>query len=132
MNAQVGCHITDTPLIEHRSPSLTDERAKRQHYQFRLDRFSGDLRVFYAAGAAYSLASDFGWRIAYAIYVPRTIRRYESILDLRFRDCCPEYTHRSPRTSAFEPLRSASNFWKFVKSRPLGSRGALVSGEGSR
>jgi hypothetical protein len=76
--------------------------------------FSGDFTVLESAVGAYFLGMLIGWRPLVIIHSPRTIKRYEGILSIKFIDAMPETTAFSDRSRGYEAAQLISNFWAGV------------------
>lgn len=66
----------------------------------------------------------YGWRVLYVVHSKRTIRKYEAILGVQFREVLPETTAFSNQSLGFEIVEKVSNFWKAVGG-PLENRRAI-------
>jgi hypothetical protein len=76
--------------------------------------FSGDFTVLESAVGAYFLGMMVGWRPLLIIHSPRTIKRYEGILSIKFIDAMPDKTEFSERSRGYEAALLISNFWAGV------------------
>lgn len=62
----------------------------------------------------YMVGFHFGWRILYLVHTKKTIRKYETLLDIKVSEVFPEYGPDADRTNAYKILQTVSNFWKVV------------------
>jgi hypothetical protein len=76
--------------------------------------YSGDFTVLESAIGAYFLGMLIGWRPLVIIHSPRTIKRYEKILSVKFMDVMEESTVFSNRSRGYEAAMLLSNFWSAV------------------
>ena len=74
--------------------------------------FSGDLCQLEAALGMLRMGHHFGWRVLYMIHSKRTIRNYESILDIKIRDVFDDLGPSSYRSTGLNLANRFSNFWK--------------------
>ena len=57
----------------------------------------------------------YGWRGVYMTHSRAMIRRYESILGIKFRECMPERTDASQRILGVRIADEVGKFWAVVK-----------------
>lgn len=79
------------------------------------ENYSGDIRVFETAVGALFLGFMVGWRPLLLIHSASTVKRYQEILGLKFRDVLPETTGLSDRSPAFEFVQRVGNYWDAVR-----------------
>lgn len=99
-------------------------------------RFEGDFNVLESAVGALFLGAFIGWRPLFIIHSPKTIKKYEAILGVGFRDVLTETTPLSDRSKGYEVVMTLTNFWSAVRGQTkVENRGdwvgidALPSGE---
>jgi hypothetical protein len=79
------------------------------------EAYSGDITLFERAVGTYFVGRRIGWKILYIIHDTKTLKRYEKILGITFREELEEFEDRSKKTRAYQALKFVTNFWKFVK-----------------
>ena len=77
--------------------------------------FKGQLTTLEAAIGTLYAGKKFGWRVIYLVHDKRTLKKYEDILDIDFREVFPETTPLSKKSLAWKATEKLSNFWKVVK-----------------
>lgn len=77
-------------------------------------RFSGDLTELEAALGVLRIGHHLGWRILVLIHNKRTIRKYELILGINFREFFPAEGPSSERSIGYGWAKQIGNFWKVV------------------
>ncbi len=93
--------LTDTELVK-----LIDKAIKKFHGQ------STELE---GAIGALMFGRQLGWRPLFLIHSPKTIKKYEAILAVRFQDVMPEVGPKAKDSVAWKIGQTVSNFWKLVK-----------------
>jgi hypothetical protein len=89
--------------------------------------FEGDFNILESAVGALFLGTFIGWRPLFIIHAPKTIKKYESILGIGFRDFLPETTDLSDRSKGYAVVMTLSNFWSAVRGQTkVDHRGELV------
>ena len=74
--------------------------------------FQGSLPVFESAIGAYFLGRVAGYDVLRVVHKSGTLRLYERILGIKFRDVCEAITPDSVRVNAVWSARKFSQFWK--------------------
>ena len=77
-------------------------------------RFSGDLTELEAALGVLRIGHHFGWRVLVLIHNKRTIRKYEQILAINFREFFPAEGPSHERSVGYGWAKQIGNFWKAV------------------
>lgn len=77
-------------------------------------RFSGDLTELEAALGVLRIGHHFGWRVLVLIHNKRTIRKYEQILAINFREFFPAEGPSHERSIGYGIAKQIGNFWKAV------------------
>jgi hypothetical protein len=80
-----------------------------------IKRFDGNSDILGSAIGALHIGRAMGWKTLYLIHTKSTIRKYEKVLDLTFREVLDEKTSYSTKSTAFKAVQKVSNFWKAVK-----------------
>jgi hypothetical protein len=77
--------------------------------------YSGDFAVFETAVGALFLGIMIGWRPLFIIHSPKTIKRYEKILDIEFQKILPETVDfLSERSRGYQIAAALDKFWPAV------------------
>lgn len=93
--------------------------------------FQGDFNVLESAVGALFMGTFVGWRPLFIIHSPKTIKKYESILGIGFRDILPETTELSDRSKGYEFVKTLTNFWAAVRgSTSVEGRNQMVGLDG--
>jgi hypothetical protein len=79
-----------------------------------LKDFSGDFSQLEAAIGAFMIARHLGWKPLLLIHDKKTLRRYEKILGISFREAFPEVGPLAHKSRAWVLVQKVSNFWKAV------------------
>jgi hypothetical protein len=86
--------------------------------------FRGDARQLESAIGAMFVAHHYGWKVVYLVHDIRTVRKYEKILGVNFKDSMPEAGARASRSVAYVAAQKVSSFWKAVKGEIPGIKSA--------
>lgn len=78
-------------------------------------KFRGNSEELENAIGAFMLGRKTGWRPLFLIHSPKSIRKYETILNIAFRDVMPEVGDKAKHSIAWKISRTVTNFWKLVK-----------------
>lgn len=82
----------------------------------------GNLGQLESAIGALMVGRHYGWKPLYLIHDKKTLRRYEEILGVEFRDVLAEVGPIAQRSVAYRLALKAGNFWKSVKGEIPGIR----------
>jgi hypothetical protein len=85
-------------------------------------KFKGNANTLESAIGSMYVAKAYGWKVIYLVHDKKTIRKYEQILNIDFRESFPEEGPQAQRSVAFEAVQKVSNFWKAVKGEIAGIR----------
>ncbi len=96
-----------------------------KHIDSRIGSFKGQLPVLESAIGALIVGRRFGWRVLYLVHDKKTMRKYEDILGIRFREAIDPTGDKTNRSLAFHLQEKISNFWKAVS----GEMKVLYKGE---
>jgi hypothetical protein len=77
----------------------------------RLLNYVGDFTVLESAVGAFMLGHYIGMRPLLVIHNNKTIKKYESILDLKFRDYIRDTTDFSDKSIGYKVALQAADFW---------------------
>jgi hypothetical protein len=95
------------------------------------DNYKGDLTVLESAIGAMFLGFMIGWKPIVIIHSPRTVKRYEQILGVKFKGFLPDKTDMSDRSKGYEVARMLDNFWHGVSGNaPVTDRKIAVGLDG--
>ena len=84
------------------------------HFDQQIGEFKGQIPTLESAIGAFIVGRRFGWKVLYLVHDKKTIRKYEDILGVRFRDELDPEGDQSHRSLAFRLQEKVSNFWKAV------------------
>jgi len=84
--------------------------------------FRGQVPTLEGAIGAYLVGKKIGWRPLVLIHEKQTLRKYEKILGVSFREELPEVGEMADKSVAWKAARNVSNFWKAVKGEISGIR----------
>ena len=79
-----------------------------------IENYKGYAPSLEQAMGAYITGRRVGWKVIYLMHDKKTIRKFEEILDVKFRDEFEEYADLSRKSVAYALVQKASNFWKAV------------------
>ncbi|MEM9403085.1 MAG: hypothetical protein AAGA44_11435 [Pseudomonadota bacterium] len=85
-----------------------------EHLDSRIEKFKGQAPVLESAIGALIIGRRYGWKVLYLVHDKKTMRKYEEILGLKFRDVLDDKSDLSERSLAFVLQKKISNFWKAV------------------
>lgn len=92
---------------------MTD-RESIDRFDERIKKFRGQLPTLESAVGAYVVGRKLGWKVLYLVHDKRTIRKYEQILEVKFRDELPADGELANKSLAWAMASKLSNFWKAV------------------
>ncbi len=106
---------------------LTDERfleiVKRA-----VNSFEGYADTVESAVGALAFGRRYGWQALRLIHSGRTFRKFEEVLDLKFRDVLPERTRYSRKVAGIRLADAAGKFWQVVTAGMVPAREAKIVG----
>lgn len=76
--------------------------------------YKGQADKLETAIGALLLGYQVGWRVLYIIHNKRTIRQYEAILGITFREFFPEEGTASQRSLGYKYAKKIQKFWQVV------------------
>lgn len=91
-----------------------------------IQKFKGDTGQLRNAIGVFLIGRQFGWKPAYLMFDKDSVRKYEKILDIKFRDTMPEEGCYANKSAAWVAMRKVKSFWKAVKGEISGIRSPLV------
>jgi len=92
-----------------------------------VDRFKGDVLRLERAIGTLVVGKRFGWKVLYLIHDKKTLRDYEKILDVDFREVLPEVGPKASKSIAWVAFEGFKNFWKAVKGEIPGIRSPEIT-----
>ena len=84
------------------------------YFDKRIEDYKGQIHVLESAMGAYLVGRRYGWKVLYLMHDKRTIRKFEKILDVQFRNEFDDYSDLSYKSLAYQFVKNVSNFWKAV------------------
>lgn len=87
-----------------------------------IDEFGGNSQELKGAIGTLFIGQHYGWKVMVLIHDKKTIRKYEEILGVSFREVMPELGEMSERSFAWKAASKLGNFWKAVKGEYKGIR----------
>ena len=99
-----------------------NQRQEREMIDRAIKAFRGQVPTLETAIGAYLVGKQIGWRPLVLIHEKQTLRKYEKILGISFRDELPEVGKMADKSVAWTAVQKVSNFWKAVKGEISGIR----------
>lgn len=78
-------------------------------------KFHGNAEELENAIGALMVGRKIGWKPLFLIHSPRSIKKYETILGVAFRELLPEVGPKAKDSIAWKVAQTVTNFWKLVK-----------------
>jgi len=91
-----------------------------------LETYQGDILLMERAIGAYFVGRRLGWKILFILHDRKTVKKYEEILEISFRNEFEEFEDQAKRTYAYKALRAVTNFWKAIKGEVPFERSAII------
>jgi hypothetical protein len=76
--------------------------------------FSGSLEELEKAIGMMIIGYHFGWKVLLLVHSKRTIRKYESILDINIKEFFPAEGRSAKRSMGLGLAKQIGNFWQVV------------------
>lgn len=80
-----------------------------------ITKFHGNSQELENAIGALMVGRKTGWKVLFLIHSPRSIKKYEGILGISFREMMPDLGPKADDSIAWSIAKKLSNFWKVVK-----------------
>ena len=80
-----------------------------------IKNFRGDLTTLESAIGAFLVGLKMGWKVMYLVHDRRTIKKFEEILKVDFREVLPDEGVWAHKSVAWSAMKKITNFWKAVK-----------------
>ena len=87
--------------------------------------YSGDLTILESAIGALIIGRTYGWKVLRLMHGGSAYARYQRILQIKFRDTCPERTELSKKSVSLKIVDEVKDFWG-VADGVLRGRGNVV------
>lgn len=107
-------------------PKISDEELLKI-IEKAIVNYSGTSDKLESAVGALHLGRHMGWKPLYLLHTRSTVKAYEKILGIEFRNVLDEETKDSPRSVAYIAVQKVSNFWKAVKGEIEGIRSQEIT-----
>lgn len=78
-------------------------------------KFHGNSQELQNAIGALMVGRNTGWRVLFLIHSPKSIKKYEAILGVDFREIMPDIGPKADDSIAWSIAKKVTNFWKLVK-----------------
>lgn len=105
--------------------TMTDKEILELVFQAN-ERFKGDITDLQKAVGTLILSRNMGWKPIFLIHERRTIKKYEQILGVEFRQVAPDIGKLAHKSFAWRTAQKFKNFWKAVKGEIAGVRSASM------
>lgn len=79
------------------------------------EQYKGDITEYQRAVGVLFTGIGTGWRALYLVHHTHTLKKYEKILGIEFRECLVEVGPYANKSLAWQAFQKFSNFWKAVK-----------------
>jgi hypothetical protein len=99
-----------------------NQKQEREMINKAIEGYRGPGQTLETAIGAYFVGKRIGWKPMVLIHDKKTLRKYEEILDISFRDELPEIGDRADKSIAWVAVQKVDNFWKAVKGEITGIR----------
>jgi hypothetical protein len=77
------------------------------------------------AVGALALGRQTGWKVLFLIHSQETIRNYEKLLDIEFREVLRPEGPKAKQSVAWQAFQGMNNFWDVVSGKVRGIKSAL-------
>jgi hypothetical protein len=94
--------------------ALSDKELN-EHVIKRVRKFKGDITDMERAIGCLYVGREFGWKIMLLIHDRKSIAKYETLLELNFREEMPDVGKYAHKSVAWGLVQKVSSFWKAVK-----------------
>jgi len=111
--------MSKIPNYEKNLTMLKDRSVDRAAELERIEKeaianFKGQLDQLEASLGMLRMGDHFGWKVLVLIHNKRTLRNYESILDIKVREFFDEEGSSWERSKGYAFIKKVGNFWKGV------------------
>jgi hypothetical protein len=96
---------------------ITDEQwlALKPKFEKSVREFYGNAEVLENAWGATLVATQMGWRVAFIMHNQATIKKYEGITGVKFRELCQPETPLSKKSIGYSIARKLTSIWKAIR-----------------
>lgn len=96
---------------------FTDEQwlALKPHFEKSVKEFRGNAEVLENAWGALLVGTQVGWKVSFIMHNQTTIKKYEKITGVKFRDVCAPETDLSDKSMGYAIAKKLSSFWKAIR-----------------
>lgn len=108
----MGSIMSERDLLKELDPIISD--------------FRGDVTELERAVGALIVGRHLGWKPLLLVHDKKTLRKYEYMLDVSFRDELPEVGPLGERLRAYKIAKKVGNFWKSVRGMVPDGRGPHI------
>lgn len=84
--------------------------------------FKGNANELEKAIGVLFVGQQYGWKVMLLVHDKKTISKYESILNVSFREIMPEVGPLADKSAAWKVAKTLSNYWAAVKGAIPGVR----------
>ncbi len=88
--------------------------------------YKGDIRVLESAIGALIVGNKLGWKPLFIINSPGTIRRYQQILGVKFRDVMPDEGPLVHKSIGYAVTKQIGKFWETVRGTAPGKSAEAI------
>jgi hypothetical protein len=103
-----------------------DEREIIEIVDKAVAKYQGNTDVLASAIGVLMLGRHFGWRPVFLMFGRKTLRSYEDILDIKFKDVLPPVGVLAHKSIGWNIAKKLSGFWKMVKGEVPGVKSLEV------
>ena len=86
-----------------------------KHINLRISNFRGDITNLEHAIGCFYVGRQLGWKVMLLIHDRKSIKKYEDLLALNFKEHMPEVGSLAHKSLAWQAVQKVSSFWKAVK-----------------
>ena len=114
----------------NKSGTLTDKEwlALKEPFEKSVRKFEGNSETLENAWGALLVGTQMGWRVSFIIHNQSTIKKYEEVTGVCFREVCQPETELSKRSVGYKVARKLSSIWKAIRGEEsIPDRGLLTN-----
>jgi hypothetical protein len=96
---------------------VTDEQwlALKPKFEKSVKEYHGNAAVLEKAWGALLVGTQMGWKVAFIMHNQTTIKNYEKITGVKFRDICKAETPLSKKSLGYAIAKKLTSFWKAIR-----------------
>lgn len=95
--------------------NLDSDQQLIEHIDERIKEFHGQLNELESAIGAYFVGRKMGWKVLMLIHDRITLKKYEKILGMHFKEDLPDVGPWAHKSYAWLAVQKIKSFWKAVK-----------------